>query len=57
MGQNRKRNKRLWVTEDERKTFKAIQKQTDAAEMPIFSVKHGWTKTKEQSILYQKVDL
>jgi hypothetical protein len=41
------------VTEEERKTFRAIQKQTDAVNMPVFSVKHGWIKTKEQSVFWK----
>jgi hypothetical protein len=49
----RKRAKRLWVTEEEHKTFRAIQEQTDAVNMPVFSVKHGWIKNKTASVFWK----
>ena len=53
MSRYRKRNNRLWVTDEEKKIFKGIQNQCEAAKLNVEDVKHGWLKTKESSLFFK----
>ena len=50
---SRKRNIRLWVTDEEKKVFQGIQNQCKAADLNVNEVKHGWLKTKESSLFFK----
>ena len=53
MSRYRKRNNRLWVTDEEKEIFKGIQNQCEAAKLNVEDVKHGWLKTKESSLFFK----
>jgi hypothetical protein len=49
----RKRNKRLWCTEEELNIFKGIQNQAKNHNLNLKDVHSGWVKNKESSLYFQ----
>ena len=51
--ENRARNKRIWVTTEEKEIFQGIQNQCKQANLSVQDVKHGWLKTKDSSLFFK----
>ena len=49
----RKRNKRLWCTEEEEQIFKGIQEQAKTHNLSLKDVHSGWVKNKTSSLYFQ----
>jgi len=51
--QYRKRNSRMYVTDEEKGIFMGIQKACDNNNVNVSDVKHGWLKDKKSSIFFK----